>query len=181
MSIYPTLNIPNVLTIVRLLLVPVFVVLVAYEMFYAALAVFITAGITDALDGFIAKRFDQSTEFGTLMDPVADKFLLISAFIVLTIKGWMPPLLCTLVILRDMVIIVGFIMLASAEKRIDVVPAREGKITTTLQIITVIMAILAAGEPDPLFTGLVVVTAAATVYSGFYYVWREVGARKGRG
>ncbi|HHD11484.1 MAG TPA: CDP-diacylglycerol--glycerol-3-phosphate 3-phosphatidyltransferase [Deltaproteobacteria bacterium] len=164
-----SLNIPNLLTISRLLLVPFFVGLVVYEKFYWALVVFIIAGLTDALDGFIAKRFNLVTEFGRSMDPLADKFLLISAFLVLTIKGWIPLFLCILVILRDMLIVTGYMLLRSGGRKVTIGPSIPGKITTALQILTVIGALVLKGLMDTAFYVVVGLTTLFTVYSGVDY------------
>ncbi len=167
-----SLNIPNLLTISRLLLVPLFVGLVVYEEFYWALVVFIIAGLTDALDGFIAKRFGTVTEFGRSMDPLADKFLLISAFLVLTIKGWIPLFLCILVILRDMVIVTGYMILRSGGRKVTIGPSIPGKITTALQILTVVGALVLKGTMDTAFYVVVGVTTLFTIYSGADYVMK---------
>ena len=167
-----SLNIPNILTLLRLLLVPFFVGLVVYEKFYWALVVFIVAGLTDALDGFIAKRFNMVTDFGRSMDPLADKFLLISAFLVLTIKGWIPLFLCILVILRDMVIVAGYMLLRSGGRKVTIGPSIPGKITTALQILTVIGALVLKGLVDTAFYIVVALTTVFTVYSGIDYAMK---------
>jgi cardiolipin synthase len=164
MFAYPTLNIPNILTLLRILLVPVFVGLVMVENFSTATFVFVVAGLTDALDGYIAKRFTQKTNFGAWLDPFADKFLLVSAFVVLSIKGWIPMFLCALVISRDVVIIGGIVMLQLFGRDVEISPSLAGKLYT----------LFSGGRPGAVFTALILLTALLTVYSGFYYVWREV-------
>jgi cardiolipin synthase len=174
MFAYLTLNIPNILTLLRILLVPVFVGLVMVENFSTATFVFVVAGLTDALDGYIAKRFTQRTHFGAWLDPFADKFLLVSAFVVLSIKGWIPMFLCALVISRDVVIIGGIVMLQLFGRDVEIAPSLAGKLTTMFQIITVIYTLFSGSRPGAVFTALILLTALLTVYSGFYYVWREV-------
>jgi cardiolipin synthase len=168
------LNVPNLLTLLRILLVPVFVGLVMVENFSTATVIFAVAGLTDALDGYIAKRFTQRTNLGAWLDPFADKFLLVSAFVVLTINGWIPAFLCVLVISRDVVIIGGIVMLQLFGRKVEIAPSLAGKLTTALQILTVIYALLTGGKPGEVFTALILLTALITVYSGFYYVRREV-------
>ena len=168
------LNIPNLLTLLRVLLVPVFVVLIFWDKYLAALAVFAFAGFTDALDGFIAKRFGQETEFGVTIDPIADKILLVSAYIVLAIKGWVPLFLCVLVLLRDAVILGICIYLSRSERELKVSPSLPGKLTTVLQVVTVVYALYLAGAPGFGFTELVYATAIMVVFSGFHYLAREV-------
>jgi cardiolipin synthase len=169
-----TFNLPNLLTLLRILLVPAFVGLVMAENFSAATVVFVIAGLTDALDGYIAKRFTQRTDFGAWLDPFADKFLLVSAFIVLTITGWIPVYLCILVISRDVVIVGGVVILRLSGRYVEIAPTLAGKLTTILQIITVIYVMLTGGGPGGVFTTLTLLTAIFTVYSGIDYVRREV-------
>lgn len=173
------LNIPNLLTLLRVLLVPVFVVCIATERHLAALGVFAFAGFTDALDGFIAKRFGQETEFGVTIDPIADKILLVSAYIVLAIKGWVPLFLCVLVLSRDAVILGICICLVRSKRELKVSPSLPGKITTVLQILTVVYALYLAGVPDTLLTILVYATAFMVVFSGFHYLAREIKFQRG--
>lgn len=174
----PTFNVPNLLTFLRILLVPVFVGLIMDRNYTAATVVFVVAGLSDALDGFIAKRFTQRTEFGAWLDPFADKFLLLSAFVVLAVTGWIPAYLCALVILRDVVIVGGIVILRRSGKTVQIAPTISGKLTTTAQIITVIYSLIAHGEPGTFFTALILVTALLTVYSGVEYVRREARVQK---
>jgi cardiolipin synthase len=168
-----TFNVPNLLTFLRIVLVPVFVGLVMDGSIFAATVVFIAAGLTDALDGFIAKRFTQITEFGAWLDPFADKFLLVSAFVVLTVTGWIPVYLCALVILRDVVILGGIVMLRRRGRTVTIAPTVAGKLTTAVQIITVLYVLVTSGAPSAVFTALIIVTALLTLYSGTEYVLRE--------
>jgi cardiolipin synthase len=173
-------NIPNLLTFLRILLVPVFVGLVMDGSFTAATVVFIVAGLTDGLDGFIAKKYKMVTEFGVWLDPFADKFLLVSAFVVLALKGWIPLYLLALVILRDVVIVGGIVWLRRSGKDVEIDPAVAGKATTFAQIMTVVWALFTVGEAGAALTVLVLVTAALTVYSGFVYVLREIRIQSSR-
>ncbi|MDO8426381.1 MAG: CDP-alcohol phosphatidyltransferase family protein [Deltaproteobacteria bacterium] len=166
-------NIPNILTLFRILLVPLFLFLVAEDNFFFATIVFAVAGITDAVDGFIARAYNLRTELGANLDPFADKLLLVSSYIILTAKGLIPLWLCVPVILRDAVILTGVIILRGAGRKVVISPTIFGKITTTLQIATVIYALVFAGTGRAFFVALAAVTALITVYTGFDYAWRE--------
>lgn len=169
-----SLNIPNALTIFRILLVPAFIYLILNDRLHAATVVFVVAGVTDAVDGFIARAFNQRTEFGANIDPLADKLLLSGAFIVLTIRGFVPLWLCAPVILRDIVILTGVLMLRGSGRKVVIAPSIFGKLTTFLQITTVVYAMVFSHMTgDMAFLSLAAMTALVTVYTGFDYAWRE--------
>jgi cardiolipin synthase len=135
------LTIANQLTILRIVLIPAFVLLVVYAHLGAALLIFITAGITDALDGLIARRAGQRTSLGAWLDPLADKLLLVTTFIVLTLPGialtnHLPLWLTVVVISRDIVIIgvVAIVNLAMGPRTFR--PSMWGKMTTAAFILT---------------------------------------------
>lgn len=174
-------HIPNALTVFRILLVPLFVYLAAAGRLYEATVVFAGAGATDALDGFIARRFGLRTELGTNLDPLADKFLLVSAFIMLAYTGLIPVWLCAFVIIRDAVILSGVLLFRAAGRYVAISPTISGKITTILQVSTVLMAMVSAGRLPGLFNALAAVTLAFTVYTGFDYARREIRIQKRRG
>ncbi|OGP17846.1 MAG: hypothetical protein A2V21_306380 [Deltaproteobacteria bacterium GWC2_55_46] len=171
-------NIPNILTVFRIVLVPVFLYFVIDERLYSAAAVFIVAGVTDAVDGFLARRFDIRTEFGANMDPFADKFLLVSAFIALTAKGLIPLWLTIPVILKDSFLLSGVLALRSAGRKVVISPSVFGKSTTLLQIITVVYAMLLGNGPE--FTALAATTAAITLYTWIDYARREIRIQTGK-
>lgn len=173
-------NIPNILTIFRITLIPVFLFLVLEDRFLTGAAVFITAGVTDAIDGFIAKKYNSRTALGAFLDPMADKLLLITAFLALNIKGFLPLWLTGLVVLRDAVIFTGFVSLKSAGRAVEIAPTVFGKLTTFLQIATIIFVLVFADSGEDLFTVLSVAVAASTVYSGFDYVRREFLIQTGK-
>lgn len=171
-------NIPNILTSLRIISVPVFIYLVLASLYSYALVIFIAAGITDAADGYIARRLNQRTELGASMDGFADKLLLSSSYIVLTFKGFFPLWLCVPVILKDVVILSGVLMLKTSGKKISTTTSIFGKLTTILQIATVIYTML-FGASGFLFFALAVVTAVITLYTGFDYVTKEFKAQYG--
>ena len=169
------LNIPNVITLTRLMSVPLMIWLIGDNRFGVAFCVFVAAGISDALDGFIAKRFNCRTRLGALLDPVADKALLSSVYVALGVGGLLPNWLVILVVFRDVTIIGGFILLQTiaAPRKFD--PLYISKINTLVQIALVgyVLGRLGIGLSDGLITEiLVIVTAVTTVLSGLSYLVR---------
>ncbi|MBI5327288.1 MAG: CDP-alcohol phosphatidyltransferase family protein [Deltaproteobacteria bacterium] len=173
------MNIPNLLTILRILLVPVFIVFVIDDNILIALAIFILAGITDGLDGFIARVFNQRTVIGTYLDPIADKMLLISAYISLTIKGILPGWLSVVVVSRDIIILSGIAVISLMGKDIDVKPSVLSKITTVFQISTIIIAFLSLNQHSVFWIGFIILTTIFTILSGLQYMYRGVKAMGG--
>ena len=105
------MNLPNILTLTRVLLIPLFVILIINKHFGWALITFAIAGITDGIDGLIARITHQRTELGAYLDPIADKLLLFAAFITLAIIEIIPSWLVVIVITRDVIILVGFLVM----------------------------------------------------------------------
>lgn len=174
-------HLPNILTIFRILLIPVFLHLIFRGSFYGALVVFAVAGATDGLDGYIARRWSLQSELGANLDPLADKLLLTSAFVSLTYMGLMPLWLCMPVILRDAVILAGVIALRGTGRKVRIAPSISGKLTTVLQISTVLFAMLFPENRPALFMPLAVLTLLFTIYSGFDYAYREIKTQKKAG
>ena len=177
------MNTANFLTIFRMLLVPVFAVFLCRgtpESRLIALIVFFVAGITDAIDGLIARRKDQVSKFGKHIDPIADKMLLITAFILLTLDKSIPVFLTVIVIARDIVIISGFFILCVVLGSLEPKPSKMSKCTTFLQVFTIIYALLNIRVPSVLF--IVWITVVFTVISWINYIIYGVkllnGARK---
>ena len=172
-------HIPNILTAFRILLVPVFLYFIIADEYHEAAAVFITAGITDAVDGFIARRYDVRTELGAALDPFADKFLLISAYIALAAKGFIPLWLMVPVIIKDSILLSGVAALRGAGRQVKIIPSVFGKMTTVLQISTVVYAMLVS-DTGVVFMSLAAVTAIITIYTGIDYVRKEYRIQTGR-
>ncbi len=169
------LNIPNVLTLIRLFLVPVFLALLSQHRFGYALYVFCVAGLTDALDGTIARWFDLRTEIGALLDPFADKLLLLSAFVGLTVENAIPGWLLGVVITRDIVIVFGYLLLIFyTDERVPVHPSYLGKAATCLQLASVIGALAGAGQSwaESWYILLLYTTVAITALSGMHYAYK---------
>lgn len=168
------MNIPNILTIFRILLVPVFVIFVIQNNLFMALVIFILAGITDGLDGFLARVLDQRTVIGAYLDPIADKFLLISAYLSLTIKDMLPGWLSVVVISRDIIILSGVVILYVMDKRPAIRPSILSKITTVFQIATIILMLLYAGSQTVFLSPIIAITAVFTILSGLAYIYSGI-------
>ena len=177
-------TVPNLLTVFRMVLIPVFVSLLFYQRFILALAIFVLAGITDGLDGLLARRFDQKSQLGTILDPIADKLLLVTSFVVLSMRSVFPqplpshlpvPFWVTVaVISRDVFILVGAAAINIVTGFRGFRPSMLGKINTTVQIIAIAVIIFAASFPYG--TGWYLPTIYATVFtlsvlSGAHYVF----------
>jgi cardiolipin synthase len=168
------LNIPNLLTLTRLFLVPVFLALLSQHRFGYALYVFCAAGLTDALDGTIARWFDLRTEIGALLDPFADKLLLLSAFVGLTVENVIPGWLLSVVITRDIVIVFGYLLLIFyTDERVPVHPSYLGKAATCCQLASVVGALAGICQSQvELWSLLLYATVAITALSGIHYAYQ---------
>ena len=170
-------NLPNTLTILRILMIPVFLELVAYHFFLEALWVFAIAGFTDFLDGLAARWMNQRSTLGAYLDPAADKLLVLSSFITLAAMESLPMWLALVVVARDALIVIGYsVIYFLIEERLQVRPSRIGKWSTTFQLLTVASALALLHDPKMfsigvlnLFVGL---TALATVVSGCQYSYQ---------
>jgi len=171
------MNLPNILTLTRVLLIPVFVIFIIDKYFEGALITFAIAGMTDGMDGLIARITHQRTELGAYLDPIADKLLLSSAFITLAIIEVIPSWLAVIVITRDVIILIGFLVILLTNHRPQIRPSLVSKVTTVFQISAILLALLAASTPAfaKLFEVAIYGTALFTVLSGSYYIF--VGTR----
>lgn len=170
-------TVPNILTIVRILLTPGFVMAYTSENFNLAWILFAVAGLTDGLDGFLARIWNQRTQLGAMLDPLADKVLLVTSFICLAIKGWIPAWFTVLVVSRDAIIIGGLALLNfwGVDVKSRIKPIWISKFTTAAQIVLVIYVMIQRSfnfNYSGLLAFMVWVTAAATVISGILYVRR---------
>jgi cardiolipin synthase len=169
------LNLPNLITLGRLLSIPIFVSMLTRHRFTAALWLFGAAALTDALDGTLARLTDSRTELGAFLDPFADKLLLMSSFVVLTIEQVFPGWLLVVVGLRDFVIVFGYFMVTFfTAERVPVNPSYLGKATTFLQLACVVAALMgfAANPQRYHWFGLLYLTVAVTAISGLQYIYR---------
>jgi cardiolipin synthase (CMP-forming) len=176
------LTVANQLTLLRMGLVPVLVVLVLSREHGWALAVFVSAGLTDLLDGFFARR-GQSTKLGAMLDPVADKLLLGASYVVLTWGGGLvcplPVWLTVLVLSRDAIIIVSVVVVNLALERRVFYPSLLGKLSTGAQIVTAGLVLLmnALEACPPVMRHVFILTALLTVGSALHYVYATSGRR----
>jgi cardiolipin synthase (CMP-forming) len=168
------MNIPNSLTILRILLVPVYVGFMTYGSYGFALLALLVAGLTDAIDGPIARKLNQRTKLGTILDPLADKLLLTSGFISLSMVHLAPSWLVILVVSRDVILLLGTVVAHVTNTPIDVTPTFWGKGTTALQLSYVLLVILLTWlEQDvATLTPLLVMMVGFTLASGLHYLYR---------
>lgn len=169
------LNLPNLITLARLLAVPPAIWLIFASRYGAAFWVLVGAGLSDALDGYIAKRFDRRTRLGAVLDPAADKTLLAGVYVTLGLAGQLPGWLVILVILRDFLIVLGFVLIQTAAAAKQLGPLFVSKINTLVQITLVgfVLARLGLGIEAGPATGLLIAAAAATtMLSGLSYLAR---------
>jgi cardiolipin synthase (CMP-forming) len=170
------LNLPNFLTLCRIVSIPFFVVLLSERRLLAALYIFIAAALTDGLDGTIARWRNSRTELGAFLDPFADKLMLISAFVVLTVLDIIPGWVLSTIVVRDIVVVFGYLMLVFwIGERVPVRPTYTGKTGTVLQIACIVAALLGwAQNPGQwiVWYGLLTLTVVATATSGLQYVYR---------
>jgi cardiolipin synthase len=168
----------NQLTLLRMLLIPAFVILVIYGHVGWALVVFVTAGVTDGLDGLIARRSGQKTSLGAWLDPMADKLLLVTTFVVLTLPGLnlanrFPTWLTICIISRDIVIVltVAVVNLAIGPRTFR--PSIYGKIATATYIVTAVAAMLFnyLGYHSVIVDAGIYASLAITLISSFHYIW----------
>jgi cardiolipin synthase (CMP-forming) len=167
------LTVPNQLTLLRLGFLPLFIILVFYRRYSWALAILILAGLTDSMDGLLARSLNQKTSLGAYLDPIADKLLLSSSFVVLALNGQLRWWLTILVLGRDVLILTAAAVILVTTGYRAFPPSIYGKLTTTVQILLVFTVLAAAVFHNPLLIvtrrGLVYLVAALTVFSGFHY------------
>ena len=176
------MNLPNLISLARLLAVPFAVYLILEGAFVAAFWLFVAAGITDAIDGFLAKRFDMTSTLGGFLDPLADKALLVSVYVSLGHGGHLPTWLVILVVFRDVLIIGGVILIFLVNGGIAAHPLVISKINTVAQIALVAVVLAGLGLVPAVMTAvppLVWLVAATTLASGGAYLIEWVRQTRG--
>ena len=168
-----TINIPNVLTVTRMLLVPLFVILLIRNAVYLALVVFAVMAASDFLDGLLARLFRQESLLGAYLDPVADKLLMTASFVTMAMLKFIPSWLTVLVISRDVLICTGMFVFVLTGSRYEMGPSRASKWTTASQLTAVFFTLLAIELPWLAVTLVPLYAAAAgmTVFSGLHYIY----------
>jgi cardiolipin synthase (CMP-forming) len=166
------INVPNLLTLLRILITPLFVIVMIKGQYRLALLIFFLAGISDGLDGLFARWFNQKTVLGAHLDPIADKLLLTSAFVALAVQQIIPGWLAVVVISRDILIITGIAMLRFFQVTFTIRPSKISKCTTAMQLATVFLVLLRfeVTAVQPLLLPLFWFTTLLTTSSGLHYV-----------
>ena len=167
------MNLPNIITVARIVSVPAIVWLIITGHMQAAFLLFIAAGISDGVDGFIAKNFNQVTELGAYLDPIADKALLMSIYVALGFRGDLPSSLVILVVSRDILIIGAVVLSMLVDRPVTVAPLMVSKVNTAGQIILagLVLAKLGFGLPiDNVVQLTIWAVAGLTVASGLAYL-----------
>ena len=174
-QIYMNLSqLPNAITLSRIALVPVLILAIKSRHFGTALVIFLFAGVSDALDGFLAKRFNLTSRLGAILDPAADKILLVSAYVMLTVLEYIPFWLMLGVAFRDLLIVGGYLVYTSLYGPVTMRPSHLSKLNTLMQI-SLICVILAQQAMHLALAGidhfLDYAVLATTVASGLHYLW----------
>ena len=166
------MTIPNLITSLRIILVPIFVIYLINDELLSALLVFILAGVSDGADGLIARLFNQKSKLGSYLDPLADKILLVTAFIVLAARGFAPPWLTVVVITRDLLILLGVLILFLNGQNFTIRPSILSKMTTCLQLGTVFVVLSKdyLHIPPQIAVYLFWITGLLTISSGLHYM-----------
>ncbi|NKN32567.1 CDP-alcohol phosphatidyltransferase family protein [Marichromatium bheemlicum] len=180
-------DLPNIISVIRLVAVAPVVYLLLVGEFGWALVLFAFAGVSDGLDGFLAKHYGWQTRLGGILDPLADKALLVCSFLVLGSLGIIPVWLVVAVVSRDLVIVVGAVLYNYRIEALEAAPLPASKLNTLLQILLVVAVIMDAGPyplPEVVILSLVWGCLATVVVSGTQYVWvwgRKAALRGGAG
>jgi len=149
------MTVPNLITSIRIILTPVFIIYLINDEILPALVLFVLAGVSDAADGLIARLFNQKSELGAFLDPLADKILLVAAFVLLSVKNSVPLELTVVVISRDILILLGVLILFLNGQDLTIKPSVLSKITTCLQLATVFLVLSVSHFASvPQFTGI---------------------------
>jgi cardiolipin synthase (CMP-forming) len=166
------MTIPNLITTLRIILVPIFIIYLINERFLEALTVFVLAGLSDGVDGLLARLLNQKSRLGAFLDPLADKILLIAAFVVLAAGGFIPVWLTVTVITRDILILLGVLILFLTKQDIVIKPSILSKINTCLQLATVFVVLVR--NHFNLFPSMIpiiyILTGVLTIASGLHYM-----------
>jgi cardiolipin synthase len=177
-------HIPNIISVFRIILVYPVVYFMVARRFDWALALFIVAGVSDALDGFLAKRFDWKSRLGSYLDPAADKLLLVACFVSAGWLGLIPAWLVVAVLLRDVVIVSGALAYYYLSRPFEGRPHLTSKLNTFFQLLLIVAVLFhhsVASLPTSLLSALIGVVLLTTLVSGIVYVyvwgnryWREI-------
>jgi len=162
------MNLPNLLSVFRLCLTAFFILAITYERYQLALVLFIAQAISDLLDGFFARMMHKKTDLGAWLDPIADKVMLMSSYLVLGFQQIIPFWVVAIVLLRDIVVLLGFIGLHLASYRMVPSPSTLGKATTLLQMVTILYLLWSGMREFQVY--FFYATAGLTILSGLQYI-----------
>jgi cardiolipin synthase len=172
-------TLPNFITLLRLAALPFFLLAIAEGRFGIALVLFIAAGISDGVDGYLARRFDMKSALGSYLDPIADKLLLMTSYFFLAVPSFpgrvkIPISLAVLVLSRDVLLLLVALLLILSSSRRHFPPTWVGKVTTVTLIVTVLFVLCANlwNWPRPIVLIAFGAAAAVTLVSGFDYIYR---------
>jgi len=167
---------PNQITLLRLILIPFVMLAILYGQDPVAFILVLVAGISDGVDGMLARRLGQQTALGTFLDPIADKLLLTSAFITLNFTGQIPLWLLILILSRDVLLLVTALVIILTTSLKHFPPSNVGKISTMSQITTVLLVLFVQFQPAAWILWVqqasIYVTAVLTIASGLHYTFR---------
>jgi cardiolipin synthase len=168
------MNLANALTLMRALLAPLLAYLLLEEAFAPAAGVLLLVGVSDALDGFVARRFNQTSRFGAFLDPFADKLLIFATVVPLACVGRLPWWLVLLILARDALIVAGALAYRMLTGRLEMAPTLLSKLNTFLQI-GLVLGVVGDGagwlDGENLLPAVFLLVAAATAGSGIQYAW----------
>lgn len=166
------MNLPNFVTLFRIILTPLMVIFLINGRLLEAFLAFAAAGVSDGLDGLLARWLNQKTRLGAILDPIADKLLLTSAYVTLAVMGFMPSWLAVVVISRDIIIVFGVLILFLTVGGVEIRPTAFGKVTTVSQLGTAFWVLMncVLGGMENLLPMQFALVAATTVFSGLHYM-----------
>lgn len=168
------LTVPNIITIARVLLIPLMVYLLVERRYEQAFYVFVISAVSDLLDGFIARHFNQLSQFGAVLDPVADKLTMLTLTVLLASQGMLPTWLAVAIVARDVVIVSGAVTYRFVVGHVEMQPTLLSKLNTLLEFSVVAMVLAEAAQivgREPWLPPLFVVVFVTVVGSGVQYVW----------
>jgi cardiolipin synthase len=171
-------TLPNFITLLRLAMLPFFLVAIYNGSFRLALGLFVAAGVSDGIDGYLARRFDMSSALGAYLDPIADKLMMMSSYVFLSISSYpglykIPFWVVMLVVSRDVLLLTVALLLILTGSKQRFPPTWAGKVTTVTMIVNVLIVLCAniwSWPEPPVLIGFGAV-ASVTIFSGFHYVY----------
>jgi len=167
-------NLPNILTLARILLLPFFAATLLYGEYKIALLVFVSASVTDFLDGLIARIRKQETYFGKILDPVADKLFLITSFVLMSVSGLMPKWLTVVVISKDVIVLTGSMILYLVTHSLKIEPTFFGKLASACQFVLIglVLLLLNFREAVQVHLSVFIFVAVVTAVSAVHYIYK---------